>query len=95
MATRCVPDVGHLFRYDGSKLRVVAWLRSVETDEDEPEKLQFCTREQAEFVQAVGDLGTVIVALESVSVRGRVDWTPEMIEQERQEALKLVGQFIQ
>jgi hypothetical protein len=56
-------------------------------------RLVFCTRDEAEFVECVG-VGGFTFGINEVEVIGVVSWTAETIEQERQQALALVGEVV-
>lgn len=54
------------------------------------EKLMFCLREHAQYVEGVG-VGGEIVAVEDVVVTGRVDWSEELLQSERFGAILMAG----
>lgn len=56
-------------------------------------RLVFCTREEAEFVEAVGACGQTF-GIDEIEVCGRVSWSEEMIAAERSTALTLVGEVV-
>lgn len=56
-------------------------------------RLEFCTREQAEYLSLSGIAGA-IARVGDVKVVGRVNWSEEMLADERAQALALVGHRI-
>jgi hypothetical protein len=94
---RSVPDIGDLFADDGRTYRVTGWLRR--TSPVRPGSVSFmpdmvpmtfCTREQAEYVCGSG-VGGVIRRLDDVTVIGRVNWSEEVLAQERCSFAVLLG----
>lgn len=56
-------------------------------------RLAWCTREEAEYVEISSGYGT-IRRVGDVKVVGRIGWSDEVIEEHRQNALRLVGEVI-
>lgn len=57
------------------------------------EKLAFCLRDHAEYVEGVG-VGGTIVAVEDVVVTGRVDWPEKILRSARSQAIALAGEVV-
>lgn len=57
------------------------------------ERLMFCLREHAEYVEGVGVCG-VTVPVEDVVVTGRVPWSADTIEDDRRYAVFLAGRLV-
>jgi hypothetical protein len=53
--------------------------------------MEFCHREEAEYVSGVG-VGGVIARLDEITLTGRVPWSEELIRQERDHANQLAGE---
>lgn len=56
-------------------------------------RLVHCTREEATMVSLYAICGA-IVPVEQVKVTGRVNWSEDMIEQQRRSALRAVGRMV-
>ena len=54
------------------------------------EKLIGCTREEAEYVSGVG-VGGCLAPIEEIKITGRVKWPAHIIDECREQALRLVG----
>jgi hypothetical protein len=94
-----IPDIGDTFPHDGHKFRVSGWLkpaprrplsRNVGPDHC---PLMFCARDEAVYVSGSGVCG-VIVRVADVEVIGRVNWSPEALDQARNRAQRLIGQEV-
>jgi hypothetical protein len=55
------------------------------------EKLIGCTRDDAEYVSGYGVCGC-IAPIEDIRITGRVNWPTHVIDEYRQQALRLVGE---
>lgn len=97
--TATVPDIGDRFVHDGHGYRVTAWLKATEARTSStlagPDRcaMEFCTREEAEYVGGYGVAG-VLLRVADVRVSGRMPWSEEALNAARVNALALVGQHL-
>jgi hypothetical protein len=92
------PDVGDIVEYDGTRWRVDSWLLAVPTRNTWMFQrggfcFRWCDRESADHLSLSGVCGA-IVPVSECAVVGRVNWSESGIAEQRDRALRLVGEFV-
>lgn len=95
-----IPDIGDTFAHGDHTYRVDGWLKpnptpSAVSARHGPDRvpLVFCRRDEAVYVSGYGVCGR-IVRVSDVVATGRVSWSEETIERERQSNQMLIGREV-